>query len=139
MKNNKTATTGEVSFYNQVQGKKITAINGNSSKGTGWRPVCGGKYLGEHVCPTEKEAIIEGKKFMAELKRRVEEVERRKAMETFKASDVRQSDETNGEQKSPDPALTADVINKNNPDAIPLITASKTNRRNRAGRSKKND
>lgn len=126
MKNNKAATTGEVSFYNEVQGKKITAINGNSGKGLGWRPVCGGKYLGEAVCTTESEAIIEGKKFMAELKRRVEQTERNRQAAVEKVEPDSQQIESD---KTPDPTPPADSVNNNNPEAIPPFAPAKTNRR----------
>lgn len=127
MKNNKAATTGEVSFYNEVQGKKITAINGNSGKGLGWRPVCGGKYLGEAVCTTESEAIIEGKKFMAELKRRVEQTERnRQAALVEKVEPDSQQIESD---KTPDTTPPADSVNNNNPETIPPFAPAKTNRR----------
>jgi len=74
--NNQTATAGEKSFYAEIQGKKITATNGNSNNGTGWRPVCGGKYLGELIYPSESAAIKGGKGFMDELKQRIKSEEK---------------------------------------------------------------
>jgi hypothetical protein len=69
--NNRTATTGEVSFYNEIRGKKITAVVGHSNRGKGWRPVCGGKFLGEEVFENEGAAISGGKRFISDLTQRV--------------------------------------------------------------------
>jgi hypothetical protein len=72
MQNNRTsATNGEVSFYNEIRGKKITAVVGHSNRGKGWRPVCGGKFLGEEVFENEGAAISGGKRFISDLTQRV--------------------------------------------------------------------
>lgn len=73
----KPATRGEVNLYNHIKDGEVRAIRGNSDKGDGWRPVCRGRYLGGACLTTESAAITNGKIFIAELKKRVEGVQKK--------------------------------------------------------------
>lgn len=69
---NKQVTAGDLNLYQRIKGFEVRASIGNSNAGYGWRPVCGGHYLGRECLHSEKAAITQGKIFVAELKRRVE-------------------------------------------------------------------
>jgi hypothetical protein len=71
MQTNK-ATQGEINLYKKIKSFEVRANIGNSSAGYGWRPVCGGHYLGRECHPSEKTAITKGKIFVEDLKRRVD-------------------------------------------------------------------
>lgn len=67
-----TATQGEIKLYEKIKGFEVRGLLGNSSAGYGWRPVCGGHYLGNECTHSEKAAITQGKIFISELKRRID-------------------------------------------------------------------
>jgi hypothetical protein len=69
---NKTATQGEINLYKKIKCFDVRASIGNSSAGYGWRPICGGHYLGGVCHSTEKAAITHGKILVDDLKRRVD-------------------------------------------------------------------
>lgn len=69
-----TATQGEIKLYEKIKGFQVRALLGNSSAGYGWRPVCGGHYLGDECVHSEKYAITLGKIFVDQLKQRVDGV-----------------------------------------------------------------
>lgn len=68
----KKATQGDINLYQKIKCFDVRATIGNSSAGYGWRPVCGGHYLGSECHHSEKAAITKGKIFVEDLKRRVE-------------------------------------------------------------------
>lgn len=68
----KKVTLGEIRLYEQIKDSEVRALVGISDVGNGWRPVCKGMYLGRACYSTEKEAIKQGEKIVAELKRQVE-------------------------------------------------------------------
>lgn len=82
----KPATTGECAMFRAMQGGKISAIQGNSSRGNGWRPVCRGNYLGKDIFDSEQTAIVGGKRFMADLKTRVEAAEKMQEQQNQEAA-----------------------------------------------------
>lgn len=71
MKNN-TATIGDAKLYQKIKGFEVRATIGNSNAGYGWRPVCGGLYMGGECYSSERAAITQGKIIVDNLKRRVE-------------------------------------------------------------------
>lgn len=73
--NNKPTTTGERAMYHAIKHGKVAAVNGITDKGTGWRPVCKGVYLGSETYTTEDKAINAGKRHLADLRARVEATE----------------------------------------------------------------
>lgn len=68
----KKVTLGEIRLFEQIKDSEVRALVGISDVGNGWRPVCKGMYLGRACYSTEKEAIKNGEKIVAELKRQVE-------------------------------------------------------------------
>ena len=70
------ATKGELNLYSKIHGRTVRALRGKSSAGDGWRPVCGGIYLGNQCSDTEKEAIANGVKFVEKLKRLIDTVQK---------------------------------------------------------------
>ena len=137
MQNNKTATNGEISFYKQICGKKVTALIVHSNKGKGWRPVCGGKYLGDETFGLEAEAIKAGKKFIADLTQRV-----------INAESAKSALQISEENKSPSPEFTGylthvdgnPLIDVKEQEIQPLIfPASKKSKRSRKKDLVKND
>ena len=71
MKNN-AATIGDAKLYQKIKGFEVRATIGNSNAGYGWRPVCGGLYIGNECYPSERAAITQGKIIVDSLKRRVD-------------------------------------------------------------------
>jgi hypothetical protein len=65
-------TTGEKMLYEKIKEGRVTATYGNTDKGTGWRPVAKGRYLGNACLATESQAITYGNRFLADLKTRIE-------------------------------------------------------------------
>jgi len=66
-------SAGEKAFYEKIKTGEVRANFGNTDKGTGWRPVCGGHYLGSACFDTETAAISNGKIYVSELKKRVDD------------------------------------------------------------------
>lgn len=66
------ATAGEKALHSKLQDQKITTNFGTSSAGTGWRPVCKGRYVGDQCFKRESEAQKYGARTLEALKNRVE-------------------------------------------------------------------
>ncbi len=76
MRNDQKASAGDVALYKQLKNGTVTAVNGNSNAGKGWRPTCKGAYLGREVYSTEKAAVIAGREFLVQLEARVKSMQR---------------------------------------------------------------
>ena len=70
--NNNTATIGDAKLYQRIKGFEVRATLGNSSAGYGWRPVCGGVFIGNECFASEKAAVTKGKIYVNDLRRRVD-------------------------------------------------------------------
>lgn len=68
---NKTATTGERAMFYAIKNCRVSAVYGNTDKGTGWRPVCKGVYLGDSTYLTEASAITAGNRHLKIMGERV--------------------------------------------------------------------
>lgn len=69
--NTKPLSNGDHALYALLEGKRITATFSRSNAGTGWRPVCNGRFIGNQCSSTEREAIEYGKRVFLDLKSRV--------------------------------------------------------------------
>lgn len=76
MQNEQKASAGDAALYQRLKNGHVTAVNGNSNAGKGWRPTCKGTYLGGEVYSTEKLAITAGKEFLIKLEARVKSIQK---------------------------------------------------------------
>ncbi len=94
MRNEKKASAGDVALYERLKNGNVTAVNGDSNAGKGWRPTCKGAYLGREVYTTEKLAITAGTEFLLQLEARVSSMQKavRPKIEKLKRSKEKDND-----------------------------------------------
>jgi len=66
----KRLTADEIELYEIIKGGRVTAVYSSRASGSGWRPVCRGRFLGQARYGKDSIAVHMGKQFMFDLQTR---------------------------------------------------------------------